>query len=675
MPWDEVVDLSYPNGNEFLSDQGLSKPEQFDLLTQPWNTYFYRSQENDFNPNRILTATWQRGDNGIGKWTLDGGKTFIDGIPNLFTLPDNRTLTAGQEYKLAVEAWNKNGSRNIDFGYFWTSSLTGLINNPQNVLIGANDTFPSVTVLTHGFKPPFSPPFFNNPGIPSEFYQLGNNIANAGPKDDGLMMRYDLATGYWVPVTKNGAVAPDFPAGENPGNDPGYLTKLESYIAPYIDKNQPLVLLNDWSNNNESSAPDSGFTEAAADAFFTSLVQLDQLFIAETSIAKQGAIFNSPLHFVGFSRGTVVNSEIIQRLGTHFPKAGGRENSDVRDLQMTTLDPHDFDQPGLNVVTDNFGDFKEPKVQVLKNVTFADNYYQTVPNLLSGTVSPAGRNIPNLPSTEDGKTAPGLKFPREGWRSENPDPTAPLLGKPDLSVLLGTNKDNPDYRNSRAGFTRETDPLPPISAGAGAVHGRVVGWYGGTSDLFPTNFPFDEDSDANPIFRRRGDGYREPLFDKDFSFGGTVLTGSARVSPWYTPEERFQHGVDTAPWEGIGTGWFYSVLGGGKELRKPTSVDRIPVDFENTYDARMRGDFAVTTLFNGNFDAVFNPKGGNRTIFSDAIPGWSLHNGEASPSVSTSNLVDVNQLSTTDAPALHAQLDRIGVDRTQANYARFARIR
>ena len=93
-----------------------------------------------------------------------------------------------------------------------------------------------------------------------------------------------------------------------------------------------------------------------------------------------------------------------------------------------------------------------------------------------------------------------------------------------------------------------------------------------------------------------------------------------------------------------------------------------------TYDVRMRGDFAVPTLFNGNFDAVFNPQGGNRTIFYDAIPGWSLHNGKASSSVSTSSLVDVNQLSARDAPALHAQLDRIGVDRTQANYARFARI-
>ncbi|MCC3642169.1 MAG: DNA/RNA non-specific endonuclease [Microcoleus sp. PH2017_33_LGB_O_A] len=659
LPWDKVVDLPDPNGNKFLSDQGLSKPQQLGLLTKPWNTSSYHGQENDFNPNRILTATWQKDSTNIGKWTFDGGKTFTQGTNTSFTLPPSLKLTAGQKYNWAVEAWNKEGKRNEEFGNFWT---------PLPPALNGDNTFSSVTVLTHGFKPPFSPPFFNNPGIPSEFYQLGNSIANAGIDGGGLMMRYDLPTGYWVPVNKYGAVPGDFPSGLNPQNDPQYLTKLESYIAPYLDNNEPLVLLNDWSQNNESAVPDSGFTEAAADAFFTSLVQLDGVLKDETSTAKQGALFNSPLHFVGFSRGTVVNSEIIQRLGSYFPDAGGKENSNTRDLQMTTLDPHDFDQPGLDVVTENFGDFREPKVQVWKNVTFADNYYQTVPNLLSGTVSPAGRDIPNLPSTENGKTAPGLKLPREGWRSENPDATAPLLGKPDLSVFLGTNKNNPDYNKSRAGFTKETDPTVGI-AGRGAVHGRVLSWYGGTSDLFPTNFPFNEDLDVNPLFRRRGDGYREPLFDKDFSFGGTVLTDSARVSPWYTPEERFEHGVDAAPWEGIGTGWFYSVLGGGSELRPQTNVERIPVDFDNTYDARMRGDGAVPTLFNGNFDAVFNPQGGNRTIFSDAIPGWSLHNGETSPSVSTSNLVDVNQLSATEAPALHAELDRIGVDRTQANYA------
>ncbi|WP_172188956.1 hypothetical protein [Microcoleus asticus] len=37
--------------------------------------------------------------------------------------------------------------------------------------------------------------------------------------------------------------------------------------------------------------------------------------------------------------------------------------------------------------------------------------------------------------------------------------------------------------------------------------------------------------------------------------------------------------------------------------------------------------------------------------------------------MSTSALVDVNQLSASEAPALHAELERIGVDRAQPNYA------
>ncbi|MEG4305811.1 DNA/RNA non-specific endonuclease [Microcoleus sp. D3_18a_C4] len=642
LPWDKVVDLPDPNGNEFLAKQGLSKPQQLDLLTKPWSTSSYHGQENDFNPNRILTATWQKDSTNIGQWTFDGGKTFTQGTNTSFTLPPSLKLTAGQNYNWAVEAWNKEGKRNEEFGNFWT---------PLPPALNGDDTFSSVTVLTHGFKPPF----FNEPGIPSEFYQMGNSIANAGIDGGGLMMKYDLPTGYWVPVNKYGVVSPDFQPGLSPKDDPNYLTKLESYIAPYLGKQQPLVLLNNWSENNESAVPDSGFTEAAADAFFTSLVQLDGVLKDETSTAKQGAVFNSPLHFVGFSRGTVVNSEIIQRLGTYFPDAGGKENSNTRDLQMTTLDPHDFNQPGLNVVTQNFGDFREPKVQVWKNVTFADNYYQTAPNLLSGTLTPAGRDIPNLPSTEKG-TAPGLKFPREGWRSENPDPNGKLLGEPDLSVFLGTNKNDPGYNNSRAGFT--TDPV----IRPGDVHGRVVSWYGGTSDLLPTNFPSNENLEVNPVFRRRGDGYREQLFDKDFSFGGT-LTDPARVSPWYTPETSFpKHGVDAAPWEGIGTGWFYSAMGGGYSSRPKTNVQRIPLDFDNTYDARMRGDAAVPTLFNGNFDAVFAPKEVTRTTLSKGLPGWSFHNGQSDPNIDlVQSLEDVKSIQGNSEPNYAFKLESSGV--------------
>ncbi|HEY9893200.1 MAG TPA: DNA/RNA non-specific endonuclease [Candidatus Sericytochromatia bacterium] len=234
-----------------------------------------------------------------------------------------------------------------------------------------------------------------------------------------------------------------------------------------------------------------------------------------------------------------------------------------------------------------------------------------------------------------------------------------------MSVFLGTNKNNPDYASSRAGFTRETDPAIVI-AGRGAVHERVLSWYGGTTDLEAMSFPGSQESDANALFRRRGDGYYEHLFDQDFSFGNTAIN-PPRVSPWYRPEHtqaRFQNAADDVPAEGIGTGWFYSVLGGGQELRPQTFVDRIPVDWDNSYDARMRGDFAVPTLFNGNFDAVFNPQGGNRTIFSSAIPGWSFHNGGEANSVSTNNLVDWRTV-----PSLSTYLTQVGYNPAQSNYA------
>lgn len=50
---------------------------------------------------------------------------------------------------------------------------------------------------------------------------------------------------------------------------------------------------------------------------------------------------------------------------------------------LAPIRPHDFYQPSLNLqlpgfISTNFSDFYEPKVQVWNNVTFADNYYQSV---------------------------------------------------------------------------------------------------------------------------------------------------------------------------------------------------------------------------------------------------------------------------------------------------------
>src|SRR5262249_20672138 len=123
-------------------------------------------------------------------------------------------------------------------------------------------------------------------------------------------------------------------------------------------------------------------------------------------------------------------------------------------------------------------------------------------------------------------------------------------------------------------------------------------------------------------------------------------------NPWYIPEWAYNSdpmgtgrpdnypdfgvypGEMPAPWEGIGTGWFYSALGGGfaKRPASYTPSERVPLTYDNTYDAKLSGDRAVPTVFNGNFNLAAEKQGsrglsaylGNNGL--DQVPGWSLHN-------------------------------------------------
>ena len=201
LPWDDVVDLSDPEGDEFLANQGLTKQEQLELLSQPWNRSFY-GQEDDFNPNRILTATWQRDpDDGIGKWIYDGVPTGIEGINRRFTLPKNRTLTAGQTYYWAVEVFSDNQPHpEIEFGQFTTEIPPAL---------NGDNTFRSVSMITHGFQFPGTAS-----GVPERYYDMANRIADLDFDSDGLILRYEPDTGYWVPVNEQGQVLLE-PEGNN----------------------------------------------------------------------------------------------------------------------------------------------------------------------------------------------------------------------------------------------------------------------------------------------------------------------------------------------------------------------------------------------------------------------------------------------------------------------------
>ncbi|WP_293293224.1 hypothetical protein [Microcoleus sp. PH2017_13_LAR_U_A] len=151
LPWDKVVNLS-----DSALLPGFSETQKRQLLSKPWNGY------DDFNPNRILTATWKKD---TGKWYGHDGITPLNQPLNdpantstNFTLP--RSLTAGQNYNFAVEAVSNSGAVTKDLGQFKTL--------PPD----SNSPFSSVSVLTHGFT--LLP---NQSGIPDSFFQMANKIA------------------------------------------------------------------------------------------------------------------------------------------------------------------------------------------------------------------------------------------------------------------------------------------------------------------------------------------------------------------------------------------------------------------------------------------------------------------------------------------------------------------
>jgi DNA/RNA endonuclease G (NUC1) len=283
-------------------------------------------------------------------------------------------------------------------------------------------------------------------------------------------------------------------------------------------------------------------------------------------------LFNSSLHFIGFGRGAVVNSEIIQRLGTFFPETQERYANFFPDVHMTTIDPNN------NSASTNGGEnYFDPTVEVWDNVDFADNYYQTVsPNNLIG---------------------------RE-------------LGGADYNVLL----------NGRAGFVSNAD-------GSNNAHERALAWYTGTMDIGVT-----KTKDGYGIQRRWG----------DFSLPELNVKNNSGAESWYQPVfstlgERLEPNEKKVPVqeEGIGTGWFYSVLGGGYDRRSEVTSKardaRRWVGYDNTATREQRGDYAVPTLFNGDFDAISSVNA------SQLIPGWSFYNGTAQD-LNQSSLLNITQI-------------------------------
>jgi uncharacterized repeat protein (TIGR01451 family) len=119
----------------------------------------------------------------------------------------------------------------------------------------------------------------------------------------------------------------------------------------------PTVVVLDWADKSHKlwtdlQAAEPGWREAAGDFLAN--------YLLGTGLARSANERNAPIHFIGHSFGTVVNSEAIRRLGLY----------DISVFRMTTLDPHDQDQVGVPDAQ------YDPAVSVWTNVTDADNYWQ-----------------------------------------------------------------------------------------------------------------------------------------------------------------------------------------------------------------------------------------------------------------------------------------------------------
>ncbi|MEZ6135594.1 MAG: dockerin type I domain-containing protein [Pirellulaceae bacterium] len=519
-----------------------------------------------------------------------------------YKLPASLRLTAGQTYYWGVEASSAGGRLSHRTAVFHTNPLVK----------NSDDSFNTVTLVTHGFTPdPYS--WFTDNALeraPDAFIDIAKLIALNG--GDGVVMVYNRQSGNFVSLD-----------GRTPA--PG----------------RPLVLVADWIK--ESTINDSGFSEAAADAMFASLVKLDQTL--------GGKVLKSPLHFIGHSRGTVVNSEIIQRLGTYYPE--------IKNIQMTTLDPHDVPQASLDVRTSSllkaisaiagedlgvcdasdpgrfscwaqglvqkltgasvvqgaldqflervqlswlhYADFRDPIVQVWENVAFADNYYQQL-GTLGQSLTPNGYSIPGA----------------------------------SINLLLH-DEVHTQVVNGRAGFTQDDLIGTSIATTTGfggfaGPHSRVWKWYAGTIDVSLEEFENER------IWRR--------LFDAEYekTLSDQVLPVDYNETPWYQALEgsNFVGPLAQKVSEGIGTGWFFSEIGGGRDYRSsvkgsaPVSYDNtLPDDYADTsvrdaVPGLFNGDFELGTLFLGRYnhsERKFVGPEQRFPVLNYAVPGWSFHNG------------------------------------------------
>ncbi|OYU20118.1 MAG: hypothetical protein CFE34_01980, partial [Rhodobacteraceae bacterium PARR1] len=585
------------------------------------------TEAEDYNTWRLINTRQS-----IGSFAFESGKYYVLGANG--KIESERALTAadvtgGAELRTAVVIEVSKGLSRILTGsqdYHWGVAVAraggelradAVFETPP--VIDNLTQFSTVNVLTHGFQISPMPDYANTPLNESTLAAwLANAEVVSEGSGGGTILVYNRQTGRFheydptKPVGGRIATAPAVPAS--------------------LPRGTALTLVMDWYR--ESDISDAGFAEAAADAFFASLVWLNE----------KTNIFDSPMHFIGHSRGTVVNSEVIQRIGTYFPESAGKNI----DIHMTTLDPHDFKQDTLKVefkkIVDSYlkvakvvgrvvtvanpflgglilkgaeaaeavstvfyklaslmglqiaeiawDDFKDPNVQVWSNIDFADNYFQETAEESAGTVRAAVEGSIKLTQTT---TPNGTAIPTE---KDGKDKLPSPKGVPDVEIRF--TKDAADKPLNVPGFISDDLFATP--------HSRITNWYMGTADVNALYLG------GEAIWRTAGDegvpvgASADPGIMEEFT---ALFSNKFTKQPWYGVDPiTFETGswtiiksqldryfpaagynplygnetyTSTNRNEALGVGFYFSrVAGDPKILDAVTDKVRTPLDFDNT---------------------------------------------------------------------------------------------
>ncbi len=255
---------------------------------------------------------------------LPGGWAFVTAgaNDNLGFAWTPQAADAGDYYS-SPRAKVKLGNGNV-----WTSDSWGWSATPL-VRVVASAPPKGITVITHGWQP-----------SPTDFPKWPLFMARAVGQRTGsaTLGKYDSSTGGFNLVTFS---------GDSP-------TISSTPISPSAGET---ILVFDWKPESDKAA--QGWSEAAGDALFAALIKL---------VGDLNALDDFQWHFIGHSRGAIVNSETVERFATYG----------VQVSHVTTLDPHDtgnilddwrLGQPQNGSSANSFG------FTTWNNVIFADNYY------------------------------------------------------------------------------------------------------------------------------------------------------------------------------------------------------------------------------------------------------------------------------------------------------------